>query len=236
MVDSFMVRRTNSPMDWFLDLRTYGLKIHYSTTAAGYVMWKDRDTLQYRDLAFSMAEFRGMVHHLYEATRRTLLQDVMFGVEAAAVPAVPWETLHDDPSNSSVGWSFLQDRRNQLPADGQSWLAERVRHDGDTLARFVRVGSTSGVQRARARDWLRQVEAFRGQLLVLMHMTGGQPARGPEILSVRHQNTAGGGHRNLFIEDGLVVFVTRYSKQYIRTGDVKVIHRYLPRAVGELVV
>jgi superfamily II DNA/RNA helicase len=102
--------------------------------------------------------------------------------------------------------------------------------------RFVRVGSRSGVQRERVRDWLRQVEAFRAQLLVLMHMTGGQPARGPEILSVQHQNTPGGEHRNLFIEDGLVVFVTRYSKQYMLTGDVKVIHRYLPREVGELVV
>jgi hypothetical protein len=86
------------------------------------------------------------------------------------------------------------------------------------------------------RDWLRQVAAFRGKLLVLMHMTGGQPARGPEILSVRHRNTVQGGHRNLFIEDGMVVFVTRYHKGYEVKGDVKIIHRYLPREVGELVV
>lgn len=86
------------------------------------------------------------------------------------------------------------------------------------------------------RDWLRQVAAFRSKLLVLMHMTGGQPARGPEILSVRHRNTVQGGHRNLFIEDGMVVFVTRYHKGYEVKGDVKIIHRYLPREVGELVV
>ncbi|GME31522.1 hypothetical protein B0A49_14047, partial [Neofusicoccum parvum] len=36
--------------------------------------------------------------------------------------------------------------------------------------------------------------------------------------------------------DGLVVFVTRYHKGYAMSGDVKVIHRYLPREVGELVV
>ena len=45
-----------------------------------------------------------------------------------------------------------------------------------------------------------------------------------------------GGHRNPFIEDGTVVFVTRYHKGYEVTGDVKIIHRYLPREVGELVV
>jgi len=86
MVDSFMVRRTNSPMDWFLDLRTYGMKIHYNTTAAGHIMWKDHDVLQYRDIAFSMAEFRGMVHHLHETTRQTLLQDVLFGVPVGEMP------------------------------------------------------------------------------------------------------------------------------------------------------
>ena len=69
-----------------------------------------------------------------------------------------------------------------------------------------------------------------------MHITGGQPARGPEILSVRHSNTAKGGHRNIFVKDGLVVFVTRYYKEYAMSGDVKVIHRYLPREVEELVV
>jgi hypothetical protein len=40
----------------------------------------------------------------------------------------------------------------------------------------------------------------------------------------------------LFIEDGIVVFMTRYHKGYKVKGDVKIIHRYLPREVGELVV
>ena len=81
-----------------------------------------------------------------------------------------------------------------------------------------------------------RVIEFREKLIALMHITGGQPARGPEILSVRHSNTAKGGHRNIFIEDGMVVFVTRYHKGYAVSGDVKIIHRYLPREVGELVV
>ena len=81
-----------------------------------------------------------------------------------------------------------------------------------------------------------RVIEFREKLIALMHMTGGQPARGPEILSVRHSNTVKGGHRNIFIEDGMVVYVTRYHKGYAVSGDVKIIHRYLPREVGELLV
>jgi hypothetical protein len=71
-------------------------------------------------------------------------------------------------------------------------------------------------------------------MLVLMHITGGQPARETELLTIRHSNTVKGVHRNVFIENGLVVLVTRYHKGYTMNGDVKIIHRYLSRAVGEL--
>jgi len=48
------------------------------------------------------------------------------------------------------------------------------------------------------RAYTRRVVAFREKLLVLVHLTGGQPARGTEILSVRHRNTVKGEHRNVF--------------------------------------
>jgi superfamily II DNA helicase RecQ len=236
MMDGFMVRGCGSPMQWMLDLRSYGMKIAFNTTSAGHVNWRDGDTLEYKATKFNMAEFRGMVGKLCQDTRRALFDDLMFAPNAKDVPAVPWTQLYDDPSNDDIGWSFIRDQRSQLPVEGTDWLFERIGSRSDLRRRFVRPGSTSGIDRARVGDWMRQVAAFRGKLLVLMHMTGGQPARGPEILSVRHRNTAQGGHRNLFIEDGMVVFVTRYHKGFEVKGDVKIIHRYLPREVGELVV
>lgn len=83
---------------------------------------------------------------------------------------------------------------------------------------------------------MKTIDGFRGQLLALMHITRGQPARGPEILSVRHSNTTQGRFRNLFIEDGMVMFVTQYHKGEQYQANLKIIHRYLPREVGELVV
>jgi hypothetical protein len=74
------------------------------------------------------------------------------------------------------------------------------------------------------------------QLLILMHIIGGQLARALEILSVRYKNIAKGNHRNLFVEDRLVVFVTQYYKGYAISGNIKIIYRYLPREVSELVV
>jgi hypothetical protein len=57
-----------------------------------------------------------------------------------------------------------------------------------------------------------------------MHISGRQPARGLEILSVQYSNTVQGGYCNVFIEDGIVVFVTRYYKGYNVSGDVKIIY------------
>ena len=235
MTDDFMIRGTDSPMQWFLDLRTYGLKIHYNTTASGHVGWKDKHVLEYKSVRFSMADFRGMVHGLVCSTRQRL-EDLMFVKGREDIPAVPWQSLHDDPTNGRTGWSFLQDQRTQFPVDGERWLFDRIDGEPAVRSRFLRPGTALGISKERMADWMDQVATFREKLLVLMHMTGGQPARAPEILSIRHSNTVKGAHRNVFIEDGMVCFVTRYHKGYTISGDVKIIHRYLPREVGELVV
>ena len=235
MMNSFMVRGTGSPMQWMLDLRAYGMKVDFNTTSDGHVGWKDGDVLQYKDIHFSMADFRGMAEQLQISTRKKLLS-VMFATDESEMPAVPWTELFDDPSNASVGWSFIDDTRTRWPVDGKEWLFQRIQSRPEERKRFVKEEAANGINKGRVRDWLKEIDDFRGQLLALMHITGGQPARGPEILSVRHSNTMQGGHRNLFIEDGMVVFVTQYHKGEQYHGDVKIIHRYLPREVGELVV
>ncbi|KAK0927437.1 anaphase-promoting complex subunit Cut9 [Friedmanniomyces endolithicus] len=44
------------------------------------------------------------------------------------------------------------------------------------------------------------------------------------------------GQRGIFIEHGMVAFVTSYHKGYSASQRVRILHRYVPREVGELVV
>jgi hypothetical protein len=53
---------------------------------------------------------------------------------------------------------------------------------------------------------------------------------------MQYSNTIKGGHCNIFIEDSIVAYVTRYYKGYIISRDVKIIYQYLPREVGKLLV
>ena len=114
-------------------------------------------------------------------------------------------------------------------------IAESKAESKAVRDRFIYL-RTGNFNRAEIDRFMASVTQFRARLLVLMHITGRQLARAPEILSVRHSNTTKGQHRNLFIEDRLVVFVTKYYKGYIISGDIKIIHRYLLRKVGDLVV
>jgi hypothetical protein len=88
MMDRFIVRGSHGPMQWMLDLRTYGLKIHYNTTARGHVEWTG-DELLYKELHFSIAQFRGMVHGLASESWRLLTEELLFSNQAAEpVPSV----------------------------------------------------------------------------------------------------------------------------------------------------
>ena len=83
------------------------------------------------------------------------------------------------------------------------------------------------------RRYLRKVDRFRELLLLCMHLTGGQPARGTEMTTLRFKN----GYlqdRNIFVMHGQMVFVTRYHKSQSQMDKPKVIPRFLPWRVGQV--
>ena len=83
---------------------------------------------------------------------------------------------------------------------------------------------------------MKATRRFIKKMLVLVHVTGGQPERGPEILSIRYSNTTVSKIRNLFIKDGLFYFVTLYYKGYGQNGKHRIIQRYVPRKVRKLIL
>lgn len=148
--------------------------------------------------------------------------------------------LVDGPVESRRGWSFVDhenNRKRPLP-DGKRWLLDRVIHNKSLLEEFVDCSpgaSNKTLWRSKAAlAYQKKAESFLERLLLLAHLTSGQPGRGTELLSIRYKNTVHGQHRNLFIDHGRVSTVTSYHKGYSVTGSTKIIHRYLPKVVGEM--
>jgi len=79
------------------------------------------------------------------------------------------------------------------------------------------------------------VTAFQETLLLLVYLTGGQPPRRKELTTLQWANSWS-RMRNIFVVDGTVAVITEYNKSEVRSGRPKVVVRYLPRAVGRMVV
>ncbi|RMJ20597.1 hypothetical protein PHISP_08533, partial [Aspergillus sp. HF37] len=108
-------------MQWMLDLRTYGLKVHYNSTTPGHVGWVRRDELLYQQMHFTMGDFRGFMHGLIGSAQRLLHEELLFGTQphSPAIPTIPWASIYDDPTQGKNGWSFLQDSRTRWPVNGE---------------------------------------------------------------------------------------------------------------------
>ncbi|KAF4416293.1 hypothetical protein CFRS1_v016047 [Colletotrichum fructicola] len=305
-VRRFMTRMPGRPddepraMNWIYDARTYGMHIRFNTVAPGMVDWSG-DRISFRRVRVRVCELAEMFHGLAQEARSLLAQlavvdghgdrDNEHGDEhgdgyggrsalAAALPAIRWESMHDDHSQDRPGYSFLHDDRNEAwVGKGKGWIARRIAESEarrrawldptrGTAAAAAAVAAAGEAEEATSNHsnshhpyrerteeatsnrsnshhpyrertvqaYRQALESFRERLWMLMHMVAGQPARAPELAGIRHSNTANGGVRNVFAHDGMMCFVTSYHKNYRQTGTAKVIHRYLPREVGELLV
>jgi hypothetical protein len=241
MQDRFMVSSSRSPMHWALKLRTFGRKIRDQITSLGYINWSDDgQRLSYKSLDLDMQALRWFMRDQVELGQCLLEQLLLIQPGEArdrVVPEINLRELRDDPTIKEAGWSFLKDERNNPLPDYQKWLLRRVCNISSVTRRFLTNDDNQQQWETKAvESYLQLREAFLRQLLLLIHMTGGQPARGTELLTLQWRNTTNGLRRNIFVENGLVSFVTAYHKGYSVTGSTKIIHRYTPLEVSELIV
>ena len=71
--------------------------------------------------------------------------------------------------------------------------------------------------------------------MVAMHITGGQPARSPEIGSIKVFNNEKSG-RNIFVINGRVAVVTTYDKARKRRGKTDYVFRCFPDRLSQVII
>ncbi|GKU14558.1 unnamed protein product [Fusarium langsethiae] len=242
MQDRFMTKDSRSPISWSLKLRAYGKAVKDNTTSFGYIMWSDdNEILSYKKMRFSMTGLRALVSAEVEAAQNQLADLLLVPSETERKHIVPQFSLRsvmDDPSEGAPGWNFICHPQNEVLHGHRRWILDRILKEDFLRRDFFENESTGKWRLQTVGRYLSTVNAFLERLLLLVHITGGQPARGTELLCIQHSNPrdGSGGRRNIFIENGLVSFVTYYHKGYSVTGTTKIIHRYLPSDVGELLL
>ena len=215
-------------MSKMLSMLAYGKHLAMNHGNAGAVSWsEDRLVLSYRGRPIALSRFKSTVQGAITEAEDMLWRDLLYtGAEDRF--EVPLDELRDDVTWTKRGVSFIDNAHNGL-REKRKWTLKRILSDKD--------GSKMRNQRSWAmphvRRYLRKIDRFRELLLFCMHLTGGQPARGTEMTTLRFKN----GYlqdRNIFVMHGQMVFVTRYHKSQSQMDKPKVIPRFLPWRVGQV--
>ena len=213
-------------MSWMINLYNYGAAISKSTTRDGFLGWKEH-VLYFKHIRLSILDFKVAIKRKIDEAGSLLLR-LCNKSKLDELPEIPWGSTFDDFNNTSPNYSFLTDPHNSYytrisrqfisQMSGTHWISEDGGINVDTL-----------------QSYRKTVIDFLKIMLCLVHITGGQPARGSEITILQHTNS-NNSSRNIFIHDGLVCIYTYYHKNMIHTDRPKIIYRYLPPCVGQLLV
>ena len=222
------------PMSWILNSFSYAKAICRETVMPGVCYWDD-DILVFKNVHFSISDLCQMMSQLVSKTKDSLATLLFLRNEYTSndFPTIPWNKLVDDIGDCTNGYSFLTEPQNEWIRTKENYLFNKMRNSVELSSEWYNSEQNTIDERA-LRQYGQSINKFRENLLVLIHITSGQPARGTEITNLRFVNSS--TPRNVCIDRGVVCIRTVYHKMMQQTGKGKHIYRYLPVCVGELLV
>ncbi|CAA9965124.1 RecQ family helicase [Pyrenophora teres f. maculata] len=236
-LDEFLTTRqkyltdgSGTVMSGALTLLTYGKSLAMGTGNAGSTYWShDKSIFYLHGVPIYLTHFCHMAQQLVARAEDMLWQELMWVPRTEDRFTIPLADIVDDVSLARQGESFVTRPQNKLSHGLQSMLTWAQQRE-----RGRRLQSDDGVwSHARVKRYLRQVDRFLELLLLGVHITSGQPGRGPEITSIRHRNSFL-QDRNIYVVDGQVMTVVRYCKSQAQWDKPKVVPRYLPARLGQV--
>jgi superfamily II DNA helicase RecQ len=208
-----------------------------SSVSMPIMMWQGEggQELMFKGRLFSMPAFRSMFNTQLADATSFLFNEVLLGLD---LPDVLSHRIHDDLSNTTPGYTFLTDPRNNFQKHNQ-FLIRAMTDPATSRNRFAHQAHSnpSGVvwNAAGLRTWMKAAEKCLMLLFPLCHYGAGQPARGTELCILSWTNTK--LHpRNCFWFDGLLNFVTLYNKTQTNMGTQRLISRALEPRTGKLMI
>lgn len=227
----WLVNSQPTPSAEILSWRLYASEVNATTVPPGWTSWsEDGLTITHLDVSLSMHEWQALVRKVL-GQAAGLFQSLV--LDQADCPRPRAHHLQDVPEQTRPGFSFVQDPRNGLKFH-REWLINRVTRTPALRLRLADVREGRLIWRSLdVARYLGQVGDFLERMLLLIHLTGGLPARAPEIIGLRHCNEE--RNRSIMVHDGSVMILTSYHKMQYAVGS-RLIARFLPEAVGDLLV
>ncbi|KAH5441620.1 hypothetical protein HBI60_255780 [Parastagonospora nodorum] len=229
--ENYLVDGSYSPFSIMISLLAYAKHIAFNKSNEADTLWsQDYTILYFRGRPLVIERFKSMVLGLVEAGQNNLWEDLMFVPLAANRFSLPIATIQDDVRCEVRGYSFLTNKANNL-GNGFEWTLNQLL----TSSTGQQMRAQGMWTHSAVRKFIKRIDSFLELLFLLVHITGGQPARGTEIASARWRNDYA-QDRNIYVIDGQVAFITRYNKTQSQWDQPKIIPRFLPSAVGQILL
>jgi hypothetical protein len=226
----FLADGSFSPMSEMISLLAYSKSVALAAGNSGNAYWsKDKKIFYLNGRPIYISRFCQMAQDVVAEAERMLWQELLWVAQPSERFEISLDQITDDVTFTRRGESFITRRDNRLH-DGLKWMLTwaRQREPGRRMQ-----SSTGTWSRWRIKRYLRQVDRFLELLLVCVHMTSGQPGRGSEVTTMRHRNGVL-QDRNIFVTDGQIMTVVRYHKSQSQWDKPKIVPRFLPPQVGQI--
>lgn len=213
-----------------ISLLAYSKHIALNHGNAGSVFWiQEGRIMKLHGAQIVMEKFKWMIGQAIGDAEDLFWQRLMWTTNSSGRLVIDIDNLTDDITFRRRDAYFVDNKHNRLASKWEDVTMDRL-----LMSRHGKKMYRDGKWHTRmVREYLREVDKFRKLLLFCVHVTGGQPARGTEILSFRFKNGCV-RDRNIFILDGHVMAVTFYNKTESEWDIPKVVPRFLPWRVGQL--
>ncbi|KAH6975566.1 telomere-associated recQ-like helicase [Ilyonectria destructans] len=226
-----------TPFGHILQWRLYLFAAARTAVAKNQARWSlDGQTVTYIGTELHMEQVSQLAVSEFRQAHSLLYDKLLFGArDIASIEA--WR-LQDDLDLDDYGGSWLTDERNAEILEGtQDALLRQIEGRADLRWVFVRTdpdGMTYLCSKAIAL-YEAHVQEFLKRMVTLMAVPPGPPLRSPELLSITYVNT-GARRRSLLIWEKLVMVYVQYHKSQEQTGREKDNIRFLPPAIGDLLL
>jgi len=199
----------------------------------GQIAWDEGfEGLQIDGRKIYLADLKHMLHGLIYSAER-LSEELMLGSHQ---PRIKLSKIRDIMTKGDSGFSFLDQRENKLSDSiGMDRMLQRLEDLGPSGDQWSLMGSRSSWNIESVKKYLEAKERFLELLMLIFHISGGMPARGTELGSIKFRNSQR-SCRNFYVVHGKAFFYTQYHKTRSMKLSSYHIVRYLPRRVGELAV
>lgn len=200
-----LVQGCMSPVSRLTGLLAYGKQAAKAEERGGRIAWDDtQETIYIDNVSCTVDGFKHFVHGIIRSAHDLLHSGLFFGVSKLTVDL---SSLRDSMTRYNPGWSLISDPANRL-SEGSAYMLSLVKQ-ATIDARLVKEGGEWN--KKKVMEYLDKKKRFLELLMLLMLLTGGQPARGPELGSIKFRNSLY-STRNFYVVGGNGFYLTEYTK------------------------